>query len=125
MKLSVTYPHLNLTKSFKSFRTSCQDQTFVNENAIKTTFSPKWGNFLAMGNCLGNSTYFVGNLGKTVLVTLVEKIRFQSFQCDDASSVTRTVLPRFPTKKKKSPKNSPLQKKLPILGKKWFLLYFH
>ena len=23
-----------------------------------------------MGNCLGNSAYFVGNLGKTVLVTL-------------------------------------------------------
>ena len=24
-----------------------------------------------MGNCLGNSAYFVGNLGKTVLVTLL------------------------------------------------------
>ena len=52
-------------------------QTFHNikhkliiKNAIKATFSPKWGKFSWVGNVLGNFAYFSGNFMKNFLETL-------------------------------------------------------
>ena len=44
---------------------------FVNKNAIKPYFSPKWGKTYGVGNVLGIFANFPGNSGKNFIATLL------------------------------------------------------
>ena len=43
---------------------------FVNKNAIKPYFSPKWGKTYGVGNVLGIFANFPGNSGENFIATL-------------------------------------------------------
>ena len=46
----------------KNYKICCafrpRQNSFINKNAIKLHYSPKWGTFLEVGNVLGNLAYF-------------------------------------------------------------------
>ena len=44
---------------------------FVNKNAIKPYFSPKWGKTYGVGNVLGIFANFPGNSGENFIATLL------------------------------------------------------
>ena len=44
---------------------------FVNKNAIKPYFSPKWGKSYGVGNVLGIFANFPGNSGENFIATLI------------------------------------------------------
>ena len=50
---------------------------FVNKNAIKPYFSPKWGKTYGVGNVLGIFANFPGNSGKNFIATLAPSHRRQ------------------------------------------------